>query len=103
LKKEFSDLLPSENVNRPKMGFGVPVGHWFRGPLKDLLREHLLSGTTLERGYFQRAQVERLVNEHLSLAADHSNKLWSLLMLEMWHREMVDPSAPRPETALSST
>ncbi|HKQ79214.1 MAG TPA: asparagine synthase (glutamine-hydrolyzing) [Blastocatellia bacterium] len=87
LKRAFADLLPPENVNRRKMGFGVPVGQWFRGPLRELLRETLFSQQSLGRGYFREPEVRRLVDEHLDSAADHSFQLWNLLMLELWHRE----------------
>ncbi len=90
LKKAFSDLLPPENVNRRKMGFGVPVGQWFRGPLRSYLKEALLDERAQRRGYFQTAEVERLVMEHIESRADHSFLLWNLLMLELWHREFID-------------
>jgi asparagine synthase (glutamine-hydrolysing) len=89
LKRAFADLLPPENVNRRKMGFGVPVGQWFRGPLRNLLRDGLLSPRSLNRGYFRGPEVRRLVNEHLELRADHSFQLWNLLMLELWHLEFI--------------
>jgi asparagine synthase (glutamine-hydrolysing) len=89
LKRAFADLLPPENANRGKMGFGVPVGHWFRGPLRDLLRDSLLSPAALGRGYFREQEVRWLVGEHLERRADHSPQLWSLLMLELWHREFI--------------
>jgi asparagine synthase (glutamine-hydrolysing) len=89
LKRAFADLLPSENVNRRKMGFGVPVGQWFRGPLRGLLCDALLSPRSLERGYFREPEVRRLVDEHLERRADHSFRLWNLLMLELWHREFI--------------
>jgi asparagine synthase (glutamine-hydrolysing) len=89
LKRAFADLLPPENVNRRKMGFGVPVGQWFRGPLSDLLRDALLSRRSLDRGYFRESEVRRLVDEHLGRRADHSFHLWNLLMLELWHREFI--------------
>jgi asparagine synthase (glutamine-hydrolysing) len=94
LRKAFRDMLPPENVQRPKMGFGVPVGAWFRGPLRDFLREALLSQDAKDRGYFQVAEVERLIDEHQSGSRDHAPKLWSLLTLELWHRELVDTRAP---------
>src|SRR5499426_1098812 len=89
LKRAFADLLPPENVNRRKMGFGVPVGQWFRGPLRDLLRDALLSPRSLDRGYFREPEVRRLFDEHLERRADHSFQLWNLLMLELWHREFI--------------
>jgi asparagine synthase (glutamine-hydrolysing) len=90
LRRAFADLLPPENVRRRKMGFGVPVGEWFRGPLRPLLEEMLLSDCSLARGYFQPAEICRRVREHLERRADHRDALWNLLMLELWHREMVD-------------
>lgn len=95
LKETFKDLLPAENVERPKMGFGVPVGAWFRGPLNDLLHDALLSEDAQSRAYFQRESLEAYVGEHLERRADHGQRLWSLLMLEMWHREV----AQAPTTA----
>ena len=89
LKRAFADLLPPENVNRRKMGFGVPVGQWFRGPLIDLLRDSLLSRRSLARGYFREPEVRRLVDDHLGRRADHSFQLWNLLMLELWHYEFI--------------
>jgi asparagine synthase (glutamine-hydrolysing) len=87
LKRAFPDLLPSENVHRRKMGFGVPVGEWCRGPLRPLLEDALLSEQATQRGYFQPRTVRRLVTDHLERRADHSFGLWNLLMLELWHRE----------------
>ncbi|HEY8461044.1 MAG TPA: asparagine synthase-related protein, partial [Blastocatellia bacterium] len=89
LKRAFADLLPPQNANRRKMGFGVPIGQWFRGPLRDLLRDALLSPVALGRGYFREPEVRRLVDEHLERRADHASQLWSLLMLELWHREFI--------------
>jgi asparagine synthase (glutamine-hydrolysing) len=89
LKRAFADLLPPENVNRRKMGFGVPIGQWFRGPLRDPLRDTLLSPTALGRGYFHEPEVRRLVEDHLERRADHSFHLWNLFMLELWRREFI--------------
>ncbi|MEP7272128.1 MAG: asparagine synthase (glutamine-hydrolyzing) [Acidobacteriota bacterium] len=87
LKRAFRDLLPVENVARRKMGFGVPVGEWFRNELRELLRDALLSDEAAARGYFDREAVAKLVNEHLEGKVDYSGKLWNLMMLELWHRE----------------
>jgi len=87
LKRAFGDLLPPENVERRKMGFGVPVGEWFRGPLRELLRDTLLSEQS--GGYFRQETVTRMVHEHLERRADHGFRLWNLLMLELWHREFI--------------
>jgi asparagine synthase (glutamine-hydrolysing) len=89
LKRTFTDLLPTENVKRRKMGFGVPLGAWFRGELREMATDTLLSVRALQRGYFQRASLERLLSEHLNSKADHSFQLWNLLMLELWHQEFL--------------
>ncbi len=86
----FADLLPPEIRKRPKMGFGVPLDHWFRGPLAEFAREVLLDGRTLRRGLFRPAVVRQLVEAHLSGRFDHSYRLWALLVLELWQRRWMD-------------
>jgi asparagine synthase (glutamine-hydrolysing) len=90
LKEAFGDLLPRPILHRRKMGFGVPIAAWFRGELKDLVRDVLLCGRSLGRGYFEPSQVRRLVEQHTSGRADHGYRLWCLVMLELWHRRYVD-------------
>jgi asparagine synthase (glutamine-hydrolysing) len=90
LKRAFPEMLPAENVSRRKMGFGVPVGEWFRSSLRSLLEDALLSEQSAKRLYFQPQEIRRLLGEHLERRADHSFKLWNLLMLELWHREFID-------------
>lgn len=86
----FRDLLPPEILRRGKMGFGVPLSHWFRGPLAGFARETLLDGPAENRGYFRPQAVRRLVEEHVSGQFDHSYRLWALLVLELWHRRWID-------------
>ncbi len=90
LKKAVSGLIPDNNINRSKMGFGVPVGNWFRGELKDLLRETLLSETALKRRYFKPETIRLMVEGHISGCRDYSFQLWALLMLELWHKKFLD-------------
>ncbi|MBI3650441.1 MAG: asparagine synthase (glutamine-hydrolyzing) [Acidobacteria bacterium] len=90
LKRAFKDLLPSENVERRKMGFGVPVGEWFHSSLRDVLADSLFSEQAHKRDYFQPHEVRKLATEHWERKADHSFKLWNLLMLELWHQEFID-------------
>jgi asparagine synthase (glutamine-hydrolysing) len=90
LKRALRGFIPDEVLFRRKMGFGIPLAEWFRGPLKDFLRDHVLSGKARQRGYFKMAEVERLVDEHQKGARDHGYKLWALLMLELWHEAYVD-------------
>ena len=88
--------LPSELFRRPKMGFAAPVGNWLRGDLRELLTDTLLDRQSIDRGWIDRSALERTVQEHLTSQADHTRALWTLLMLELWHREIVEahPSSP---------
>jgi asparagine synthase (glutamine-hydrolysing) len=90
LKKVLRKLLPSENLNRRKMGFGVPIGHWFRGKMQPFLREVVLSDKALRRGLFKPEAVRRLVDQHARGERDYSHQLWTLLMLELWFNRFID-------------
>ncbi|MDH4100943.1 MAG: asparagine synthase (glutamine-hydrolyzing), partial [Nitrospirota bacterium] len=90
LKRAFSDLLPAEILYRKKMGFGVPIERWIRGELKDMVRDALLSDRSIKRGYFNRSYVETLVKDHMSKRKDNCYRIWTLLMLELWHRMFID-------------
>ncbi|MBK7706939.1 MAG: asparagine synthase (glutamine-hydrolyzing) [Acidobacteria bacterium] len=90
LKKVAARLVPREVIYRRKMGFGVPVGKWFRGEMKGFVRDVLLSDSSLKRGLFKPLEVTRYVDEHTSAARDHTYQIWTLLMLELWFREFID-------------
>ena len=90
LKRVLRKLVPAENLNRSKMGFGVPIGHWFRGAMQPFLRETLLSEKALGRGLFQPEMVRRTIDQHVEGRMDHSHRLWSLLMLELWFERFID-------------
>jgi asparagine synthase (glutamine-hydrolysing) len=90
LKETFSELLPPAILKRKKMGFGVPISRWFRKELKDYIYEILLDRKTLNRGYFKREGIERLLNDHIALRYDHSARIWALLFLEIWFRAFMD-------------
>jgi asparagine synthase (glutamine-hydrolysing) len=90
LKKVLRKLLPSENLKRRKMGFGVPVGHWFRGKMQPFLREVLLSEKALRRGLFKPEAVRQLIELHVRGERDYSQQLWTLLMLELWFNRFID-------------
>lgn len=72
------------------MGFGVPIGHWFRGQMQPFLREVLLSEKALSRGLFKPQTVNQLVDLHVRGERHYSDQLWALLMLELWFREFID-------------
>ena len=90
LKKVLRKLLPSENLNRRKMGFGVPIGHWFRGKMQPFLREVVLSEKALRRGLFKPETVRQLIELHTRGERDYSHQLWTLLMLELWFNRFID-------------
>jgi asparagine synthase (glutamine-hydrolysing) len=84
LIRTFADLLPSELLNRSKMGFGVPLANWFRGPLRPMLWDALNGSRFLSRGIVNGGFLRHLLEEHQSGRRDNSGWLWSLLMLELW-------------------
>jgi hypothetical protein len=71
------------------MGFGIPLGTWFRGPLKNFWEAHVLSPQALARGYFAEKALLKLWEEHQSARRDHGYRLWALLMLELWHEKCL--------------
>jgi asparagine synthase (glutamine-hydrolysing) len=84
LREAFSDLIPPQIAGRPKMGFGVPLGKWFRGPLGDYMRDLLLSPGARYRDVLSAAHVERMVDAHVSGRAHLGQQLWSLVCFERW-------------------
>jgi asparagine synthase (glutamine-hydrolysing) len=96
LKRAVRDLLPATIIDRPKMGFGIPIDVWFRDDLRDFARDLLLGSAARQRGYLQHAVVERLINEHVSGARQWHDLLWNLMMFELWHQRFVDARPERP-------
>ena len=90
LKRAFADLIPRSIQTRRKMGFGVPVGRWFRNELRNELTEVLLDRSTLDRGLFRPEAVRSLVDDHLAGRRERGHQLWALLMLELWMRNYFD-------------
>ncbi|HEV2763896.1 MAG TPA: asparagine synthase-related protein, partial [Pyrinomonadaceae bacterium] len=104
LRRAMRGLLPEEILKRPKMGFPVPVGAWFRGPFRHVLDEYVLSERAAARGLFDPAATRRLVAEHQTAAADHTERLWALVNFEMWQRQFLDGEEARaPEHELAET
>jgi asparagine synthase (glutamine-hydrolysing) len=94
LKKALEPQLPNDVLYRPKMGFAVPLTRWFRGPLKQRVRDAVLGERLADTGWFERRVLERLVDEHQSGAREHSAPLWTLLMFEAFLRNVIDGPAP---------
>jgi asparagine synthase (glutamine-hydrolysing) len=94
LKMAAAGILPDDIIHRPKHGFGVPVGRWFRDDLRDYAREILLDPAALARGYFREFAIRELLDEHTSGQRNHGQRIWTLLTFEWWHRLFIDPSTP---------
>ena len=90
LKESIKNLVPSDNIHRKKMGFGVPVGKWMREELRDYTQDVILSKRALKRGYFNSDNLKSYVNKHLNGSKDHASGLWTLLMFELWHQRFID-------------
>lgn len=82
--------IPPGSIYRPKQGFALPLTHWMRHELRDAFLEILREARTLQRGYFSRDGIERLLSEHQSGRRDRSGSLWTLLVFELWHRNFLE-------------
>jgi asparagine synthase (glutamine-hydrolysing) len=87
LREAAKKILPQRILTRPKVGFRVPVNEWFRGPMKDYLFDHLKGPGSATRGYYHGAALDRVLDEHVGGRQNHEKLLWSLLNLEIWHRQ----------------
>jgi asparagine synthase (glutamine-hydrolysing) len=87
LIRALGDRLPPELLNRPKMGFAIPLAGWLRGPLREMLWDHLTGPRFLARGIVSPKFVRHMLEEHQSGRRDNRSWLWALLVLEMWFRE----------------
>jgi asparagine synthase (glutamine-hydrolysing) len=90
LKKALEPILPHEILYRPKAGFGVPLADWFKGQLKDYLREAVESPRAKARGFFKPQAVTQLIEQHISGRQNHYHRLWLLLCLELWCQAYLD-------------
>ena len=104
LRRAFAAELPPDVRERGKKGFGVPVARWFRGELRDLAGDLLLGEPARTRGHLRAHAVEALLAEHAARRADHGQRIWALVMLELWHRLYADSERPPavPEAALAA-
>lgn len=90
LKASLRGEIPDEILDRPKMGFCVPLSRWFQGELREMAYDTLLSSRAKQRGYFSVSGIEQLLTEHCQHRVDHGAHLWDLLVLEMWNRTFID-------------
>jgi asparagine synthase (glutamine-hydrolysing) len=89
LKRLLVKYVPRKLFERPKMGFGVPIGHWLRKELKDLLLDYLSSERLKKEGLFDHVIVENKIKKHLSGRVNWQYQLWALLMWEMWREQWL--------------
>jgi len=84
-RRMLAGKLGSDFVKRPKRGFSVPLGKWFRDELRDELRDTLLERDGIVRSLISRKDVERIIDAHETGSRDQSPRLWKLYMLQKWH------------------
>jgi asparagine synthase (glutamine-hydrolysing) len=102
LRHAYRDILPKSIMNRPKMGFGVPLGTWLRGDLKPFMLDHFGDRAELY-DYVEPTAVRRLLREHFDGLADHGHRLWLLLTLQVWLRSMSARTAARTQVEVPAT
>lgn len=90
LRESMKAILPPTTLGRSKVGFRVPVAEWFRGPMRDYLYEHLCSSASRTAPYYHRKALDRVMAEHVEGRQNHEKLLWTLLNLEIWHRQYLD-------------
>ena len=100
LRRAFASLIPPELAARGKTGFGIPLGDWFRGPLRELAGDTLLDARARAREQLRTNAVKRMLHEHMRGERDHGHRLWCLLVLELWQRSWLDAAvSPAPRAA----
>jgi asparagine synthase (glutamine-hydrolysing) len=87
LRQAGQSLIPEKILNRPKVGFRVPVNKWFQGPMKEYLLDHLQGSSSKTRAYYDPQVLDRMVGDHIEGRQNHEKLLWALLNLEIWHRQ----------------
>jgi len=94
LKRAMRGVLPDPIIDRPKQGFAVPLGRWFRGRLDGFVRDLLLSQESRGRGIFSAPYIEGLIERH-GAGRPNDLKLWTLISFELWCRTFLDTRTPR--------
>jgi asparagine synthase (glutamine-hydrolysing) len=90
LKALLEKYIPKEMFERPKMGFSIPIGHWLRNSLKPLMLDYLSESRLRSEGVFNPLFVNKIIDEHLSGAANHQHRIWSLLVWQMWRERWLN-------------
>ena len=90
LAELLCNYVPRELIERPKMGFGVPLAEWLRNDLSDLLNDYLSPTRLDQEGLFDPQMVLNIIQEHQTGRANHQHRLWALLMWEMWRKKWLN-------------
>lgn len=104
LRQVVANRLPPAVLNKPKEGFSIPLKHWLRAEMKPLMTDLLAADTVRRRGYFDADVVSGWVSDHLARKANHSHRLWALMVFELWHQQVFEgkPAYQETTTAVSS-
>jgi asparagine synthase (glutamine-hydrolysing) len=98
LKRAMKGILPDAIIDRPKRGFAIPLGYWFRGKLGGYARDLLLGDRARQRGFFNPRSIENLVDRH-QRGENLDLQLWTLISFELWSRTFLDRSAHKQDYA----
>jgi asparagine synthase (glutamine-hydrolysing) len=102
LKESLTQALPSDILKRPKKGFGIPLGDWFRNRLRDSLQDTLHERRIREGGILNPVAVRRLVDDHLAGRRDNRKPLWTVFMFERWREQWLKkPAEAAPEKTVA--
>jgi len=89
-KKAMKDVLPKNIIYRKKKGFGIPLGPWFRNELKSYAYDTLLSNEAINRGYFNKYYVQKILDNHQLGRRNYGSHIWSMLCFEIWNKIYID-------------
>jgi asparagine synthase (glutamine-hydrolysing) len=90
LKEIVHDYIPKELMDRPKMGFAIPIAHWLQNDLRELVEEHISESSITEQGLFKWEFVAKLKADFFGGKKEFDVKLWYLLMFQMWYKKWMD-------------
>jgi len=98
LREAMKVLLPKTILNRPKVGFRLPVNEWFRGQMKEYLYDNLMGADSISKEYYNETYLKNVLDEHMKGRQNNEKLLWTLLNLELWLKE----GQSRPTRGVSS-
>jgi asparagine synthase (glutamine-hydrolysing) len=88
-KKSMEGILPDEIIYRQKEGFSIPIKNWLKNELKDLMFEYLSEKRIKETGIFNYNYIKKMIDEHINNRENHSHRLWTLILFNMWKERFL--------------